>query len=128
MHTNINLGTALDNRNLNVWIRVVALNASMGNSGSRDTFGIDNFSLSWTMSSATSPSTITDIVIINSTVQIDFNGSSNDTVSSWTLQSANQISGGYNDTGANIIQISSGIFRAVCPMNGSQQFYRIKHQ
>src|SRR5262249_39187372 len=41
-----NFGTALDNQNQNVWIRVVALSASTG-SGSRDTFGIDNFKLSW---------------------------------------------------------------------------------
>lgn len=127
-HTNINLGTALDNRSSNVWIRVVALNASMGNSGSRDTFGIDNFSLSWTASTTAGLPVITALTITNNQVQIDFTGSSSDTVLSCTLQSANQVSGIYNNTGANITQISSGIFRAVYPMNGSQQFYRIKHQ
>jgi hypothetical protein len=128
MHTNLDFGTALDNQHSNVWIRVVALNASMGNSGSRDTFGIDNFSLSWTTGATPSPPAITAITITNNNVQIDFHGSSSDTVASYTLQSANQVSGAYNDTGATITQTSPGIFRAVRAMNGSQQFYRVKHQ
>lgn len=41
-------GGALDNQTENVWIRVVALNPSTG-SGLRDTFGIDNFNLTWTV-------------------------------------------------------------------------------
>ncbi len=43
---NISFGSALDNQAQPVWIRIVALSNSTG-SGSRDTFGIDNFSLSW---------------------------------------------------------------------------------
>lgn len=45
-HTNIAFQNVLDNQPTNVWIRIVALSAATG-SGSRDTFGIDNFSLSW---------------------------------------------------------------------------------
>lgn len=45
-------GSALDNINSTVLIRVVALTASTG-SGSRDTYGIDDFSLTW--SAASSP-------------------------------------------------------------------------
>ena len=39
-------GTALDNQSQNVWIRIVALSSSTGTVG-RDTFGIDNFRLSY---------------------------------------------------------------------------------
>ncbi|AWI25947.1 hypothetical protein HYN49_08565 [Flavobacterium pallidum] len=42
-----NFGTALDNISGNVLIRVVALTAS-GGTGTRDTYGIDDFVLSWT--------------------------------------------------------------------------------
>jgi Immunoglobulin I-set domain len=42
----LSFGSALDNQGQNVWIRVVALTGSTG-SGSRDTFGIDNFALSY---------------------------------------------------------------------------------
>jgi hypothetical protein len=41
-----NLGSDANNQTNNVWIRVVALSASTG-SGSRDTFGIDNFILNY---------------------------------------------------------------------------------
>ena len=41
-HTNYSFGNVLNNQAENVWIRVAALSASTG-SGSRDTFGIDNF-------------------------------------------------------------------------------------
>ncbi|HVZ60269.1 MAG TPA: immunoglobulin domain-containing protein, partial [Terriglobales bacterium] len=45
-------GNALDNQSQTVWIRIVALANSTG-SGSRDTFGIDNFNLSYTSFSDT---------------------------------------------------------------------------
>lgn len=44
---NISFGSALNNQTENVWIRIAALGGSTG-AGSRDTFGIDNLSLSWT--------------------------------------------------------------------------------
>jgi hypothetical protein len=50
-HRDISLGTTLDGKGSNVWIRVVALNGSTG-SGSRDTFALDNFSISWTTAPA----------------------------------------------------------------------------
>ena len=58
-HTNVSFGTALDNQTENVWIRIVALSAATG-SGSRDTFGIDNFALTYNITTAvTNPPTIT---------------------------------------------------------------------
>ncbi|AWA30058.1 hypothetical protein HYN48_08180 [Flavobacterium magnum] len=44
---NYSFGTALDNISGNVLIRIVALTAS-GGTGTRDTYGIDDFVLSWT--------------------------------------------------------------------------------
>jgi len=127
-HVNLSLGTALDGKGSNVWIRVVALNASTG-SGNRDTFALDNFSLSWTTSDVSGglPS-ITGMTIVVGNVQIDFNGAASDTTSSFSLVGATQVDGGFADTGAVITQMGTGQFRAVCPLNGSQQFYRVKHQ
>lgn len=46
------LGANANNQANNVWIRIVALTASSGSSGSRDTFGIDNFNLNYAGPSA----------------------------------------------------------------------------
>ena len=121
-HKDISLGTALDGKGSNVWIRVVALNGSTG-SGSRDTFALDNFSLSWT----TAP-VITGIVITGGNVQIDFTGTASDSASSFLLVSATQVDGSYADTGAVITQPGAGQFCAICPVNGLQQFYRVERQ
>lgn len=50
----VDFNSALDNQNQNVWIRIVALNASTG-SGNRPTSAIDDFSLSWTDTPAGTP-------------------------------------------------------------------------
>jgi hypothetical protein len=121
-HTNIFLGTALDRKSSNVWIRVAALNPSTGG-GSRDTFALDNFSLSWT----TAPD-ITGMVVTVGNVQIDFTGTASDTASSFLLVSAAQVGGSYADAGAVITQLGAGQFRAICPVNGSQRFYCVERQ
>jgi hypothetical protein len=54
-----NFGSALDNVNGTIELRVAALNPSTG-TGTRDSFGIDNFSLTWSVA-ATPPPTITGI-------------------------------------------------------------------
>ena len=53
---NLSLNSDADNQAQNVWIRVVALAAATG-SGSRDTFGIDNVSLSYSNVNASVPAT-----------------------------------------------------------------------
>ena len=53
---NFTLNSDADDQSQNVWIRVVALTAATG-SGSRDTFGIDNFSLSYSNVNASVPAT-----------------------------------------------------------------------
>lgn len=125
-HTDLSFGTALDGQDANVWIRIVALSPTSG-SGARDTFGIDNFSLSWEGNSG-SPGTplISRIELINGIVQIDFTGDTGDNASSFTLQTANQMSDTFADTDAAITQTSPGNFHAECPMGESQQFYRVK--
>jgi hypothetical protein len=122
------LGADANNQSQNVWIRIVALSASAGTSGSRDTFGIDNFSLSWT---AVSPAVVTPIIIVaivnsGGNVQIDFNGQTSDDPSSFLLLGSPQVAGTYVDTGATITSPSPGMFRATCAASGPQQFYRIE--
>src|SRR5208337_2369594 len=77
-HVNLSLGTALDGKGSNVWIRVVALNASTG------------------------------MTIVVGNVQIDFNGAASDTTSSFSLVGATQVDGGFADTGAVITQMGTG--------------------
>jgi hypothetical protein len=121
-----NLGTNASGSSSNVWIRIVALSPATG-SGSRDTFGIDNFSLSWTTNRVlVAQPSITRIVLTNGNVQIDFTGDTGDSPSAFGLQCVGRCSDIFGDIGATITQTSPGHFRAVGAMNGSQQFYRIK--
>jgi hypothetical protein len=121
-----NLGADSCGSPSNVWIRIVTLSPSVG-SGNRATFGIDNFSLSWTPNGVlvVQPS-ITGIILTNGNVQIDFTGDAGDGPSAFKLQCVGRCSDVFGDTGATITQTSPGHFRAVYPMSGSQQFYRIK--
>lgn len=125
-HTDLSFDTALDDQDANIWIRIVALSATTGSS-SRDTFGIDNFSLSWEGNSVSPirPS-IGRIRLINGKAQIDFTGDTGDSPSSFTLQCASQMSDTFADTEAAITQISPGNFHAECALSELQQFYRIK--
>ncbi len=121
-----NLGTNAGNLSSNVWIRVAALSPATG-SGSRATFGIDNFSLSWAATSTLgTPPSITGIVLTNGSVQIDFTGDASDSPSAFSLQCVGRCSDAFGESGAGITQTSPGHFRAVCAKNGAQQFYRIK--
>ena len=121
-----NLGADANNTSSNVWIRIVALSAATG-SGSRATFGIDDFSLSWTMNGVlTTRPSITGLILTNGNVQIDFIGDTGDSPSAFGLQCVGRCSDTFGDMGATITQTSPGHFRAVSAMNGSQQFYRIK--
>ena len=121
-----NLGTDANGASANVWIRIVALSPATGG-GTRNTFGIDNFSLSWmTNGVLTTLPHITSIVVTNGNVQIDFTGDTGDNPSAFALQCIGRCPDIFGDTDATITQIEPGHFRAVYPMNGSQQFYRIK--
>ncbi|HEY1490789.1 MAG TPA: hypothetical protein VGF90_07090, partial [Verrucomicrobiae bacterium] len=123
------LGADADNQPNNVWIRIAALSNATG-SGSRDTFGIDNFLLSWTTNNLTVVTPVTPAIsafAMNSgNVQIDFTAGTNDVPSSFLLLSSPQIAGTYTDAGAVITSPGSGLFRATCAANGPQHFYRIE--
>jgi len=120
------LGPDASGSSSNVWIRIAALSAATG-SGSRATFGIDNCLLTWTTNSVVAAQPfITSIIITNGNVQIDFTGDVSDSPDTFKLQRVGKCSDVFGDAAATITQTSSGHFRAAYPMNGAQQFYRIK--
>jgi hypothetical protein len=66
-------------------------------------------------------------VVAAGNVQIDFAGASSDTPSAFVLQSSANVESGYaTDTGATIVQLSPGQFRATAAVNGERRFYRIQ--
>jgi hypothetical protein len=122
------LGANANGASSNVWIRIAALSPATG-SGSRATFGIDNFSLSWNNSSLPgSPPAISHFGVTNGQAQIDFTGNTSDGVGAFVILGADQVSGPYTEigTGVTITQMNSGNFHAAAPLKGQQQFYRIK--
>lgn len=121
------LGADASNCSSNVWIRIVALTAASGSTGSRDTFGIDNFSLSWTTNASTAvPPLITGIIVADGKVEINFIGDNRDDERAFILQAADDISGPFSDTIGGIAKISSGNFCATNQPDRSRKFYRIK--
>lgn len=101
-----NLGTDADNQTNNVWIRVVALSASAGTTGSRDTFGIDNFVLNYAGPAAptisSQPASVTNGVLTTANLFVSASGTpplyyqwfdGND-----PLSDGGNISGSTNDT------------------------------
>jgi hypothetical protein len=122
------LGADASGSSSNVWIRIAAL-SSAGGSGTRDTFGIDNFILSWNSNVATgTPPVISHFGITNGLAQFDFTGNASEGVGAFIILGADQISGPYTEigAGATITQVNPGIFHAAAPLKGPQQFYRIK--
>ena len=107
----VSFGPELDNQPQNVWIRFVTLEVSTG-FGSRDTFGIDNFKLSYGASGAISP------IPLN----IDWVGTN--AVLTWSnsafgLQAASRATGAFtNVPGATSPHLS--------PIDGSQKYFRLK--
>jgi hypothetical protein len=123
-----NLGVDANYASSNLWIRMAALSPATG-SGSRATFGIDNFSLSWNSGGApASAPAISHFAITNGQAQIDFTGNSADGVGAFLVLTADQISGPYTAIGAGvtITQVNPGVFHAAAPLKGPQQYYRIK--
>lgn len=122
-----NLGTDANNQASNLCIRIVALAAASGTTGSRDTFGIDNFSLSWSLL-PTNPPVIRNLSTASGYVAIDFEGESCDSTNSFLLQATASLAGGFTNTDATISQTAPGRFQAVCGCGGAQQFYRLKRR
>jgi hypothetical protein len=69
---------------------------------------------------------ITSVSISNEFIVILFTGSPTDTPSSFSLRNASVVNGPYWDAAnATITQVSSGLFRAIAPMQLPAAFYRI---
>lgn len=71
--------------------------------------------------------TITNLHLAGGTVTINFTGSTSDPAAAFTLLSSPAASGPYGSApGANISQVSPGVFQATAPASGPMQFYRIR--
>ena len=71
---------------------------------------------------------ITQITNDLSNITIHFSSSSGDVVGQFTLQSASQVEGPYNDVSSTITSLVPAVpsFSATRALSGAQQFYRIK--
>lgn len=121
------LGKDTANQPANVWIRVVALVASSGTNGSRETFGVDNFSLTWTVL-PTNPPVITSLVVGSDGARVNFSGDGRDDTNAFILQSCGNLADGFTDETACIARTMSDGFQAVCSNSASQRFYRVKRR
>lgn len=69
---------------------------------------------------------ISNIAIVGGNVQIDFTGGPLDGPTIFTLQTSATVNGVYADVSSAITQLAPGSFRAVRPVGGTAQFYRIR--
>jgi hypothetical protein len=70
---------------------------------------------------------ISGITVATGTVQINFTGSTNDPASAFQVLAAGLVNGSYTlSSNAAVIQISPGVFQASLPVNGPDQYYRIR--
>lgn len=104
-------GTALDNQSQTVWIRIAALGASTG-SGSRDTFAIDNFKLTYRALGTTAP---IPLVIEPAPGKVVLSWSD----SAFGLQSAPSASGTFTN-------VPGAASPHTNPITGGQKFFRLK--
>ncbi len=107
------LGTDANDQPNNVWIRVAALSAATG-SGSRDTFGVDNFTLNYESAPAT---TAPDTLFIQTA---GTNAVLTWADASFTLQAAPAVTGAYT----NVIGASSPFTNTI---DDPAKFYRLIH-
>ena len=106
-----NFGSALDNLDRNVWIRIVALDASVG-SNRCDTVGIDNFKLRYSASGTLTP------------IPVNIQWAGGNAVLTWSnasfaLQAAPSATGPYT----NVIGAASPYTN---PVAEPQQYFRLK--
>jgi len=73
------------------------------------------------------PPQISTISVTGGNAVIRFTGSTSDTAAQFTLESAASLPGTFGTAaGANITQVSPGVFQATAPVSGPTGFYRIK--
>jgi hypothetical protein len=111
----VSFGTALDDQNQPVWIRIAALSVTTPSSGSRNIFGIDNFSLSWEQTSEALPIP---------PASLDISMFDGEAVLTWTnstyyLQASGDLLGGFTNVPdatsphTNVMQADQVFFRLV---------------
>ena len=111
MTRTISFGNALDNQAQPIWIRVVALDLSTG-SGSRDTFGIDNFRLNYQASSNVAPIPL-GIELIGTNAVLTWSNPS------FNLQAAPLVQGAYTNVPGATSPYTN-------PIVAPQQYFRLK--
>ncbi len=107
----VSFGTALDNQAQGVWIRIAAIDPTTG-SGSRDTFGIDNFRLSYSTQGTVSP------------IPLGIQSVGGDAVLTWSnasfaLQAAPSVTGTYTNVPGATNPYTN-------PIAGPQKYFRLK--
>ena len=107
----VSFGSALDNQLENVWIRIAALEPTTG-SGTRDTFGIDNFALTYTPAGTVTPIPLVARCQGNNLILTWSNPS-------FSLQACSQIAGTYTN-------VPGATSPHTVPMTGPQRFFRLK--
>jgi hypothetical protein len=106
----LSLNADADDQPENVWIRVVALTASTG-SGSRDTLGIDNFSLMYSNVNATAPVPLGIQIVGNNAVLTWSN-------SAFKLQAGPATDGSFTN-------VPNAVSPHVVPIDQSHRFFRL---
>ena len=109
-HT-VSFGSALDNQPQTVWIRIAALESSAG-SGSRDTFGIDNFRLSYQAAGNLAPIPLS-IELVGTNAVLTWSNAA------FNLQAAPLINGAYTNVPGATSPYTN-------PIVGPQQYFRLK--
>ena len=112
----VSFGTTLDDQDQPVWIRVAALSVTTPGSGSRNIFGIDNFSLSWESNAAiiAAPPTWLDLTTIDGAAVLTW------TNSAFGLQASGNMLDGFT----NLLTATSPHTNL---MQGDQMFFRLIH-
>lgn len=115
-NVSVSFGTALDDQTNSVWIRVAALSVTTPGSGSRNIFGIDNFSLAWE-----GPAEVPAIL----PVSLDISAIDGAAVLTWTNSIYDlQASGNLLDGFTNVPNATSPYTNS---LQADQMFFRLVH-
>jgi hypothetical protein len=105
---------------------MIGYNDQFDSIGAQTNFAvIDNVRVIRLAASVTTPH-ITHIEVAGGNVQIDFTGNPADLVGAFTIVASANVAGTFAPVGATITSPAPGQFRAVFPVGGGAEFYRIK--
>lgn len=74
------------------------------------------------------PIVITTIRLVGNIAQIYFSAGSSESPTAFVVQSADSITGTFNDVTATVTEIGPGLFKSECSTAGPQRFYRIRRR